>query len=91
MKEYEITGIYDRKGNRKEDDDAQGRIGRVVSVAPEEIIIGKSLFLECIVPGFLKSLITSPVKKLEHYCDGIKITTRNSIYVLKEVQVRSAI
>lgn len=89
MNNFEIVKIMDRNGKYKED--PNNRKGRVMELFPESIIIGKPLFLECVNPGFMKSMITSPVKKWEYTGDGIKITTHNSIYVLKEVQVRSAI
>lgn len=79
---YKIILIQDLNGNDKRDEKAIGRIGRVISIDPTNIVINKSLFMRCVKPGFYKSLITSPVSKVDIKDGGLVITTRNSRYVM---------
>lgn len=84
---YKIIKMTDRKGSDKED--PTNRIGRIMELNPKDIVAGKSLFLECVKPGFLKSMITSPVKRWKFTEDGIQVTTKNSIYVFEKEEEAS--
>ena len=81
---YKIVKITDLDGKDKCDLESANRIGRVVDIEVDNIIIGHSLFMECIEPNFLKSIITSYVKNVMQAEDGLVITTTNSIYLLVE-------
>ena len=58
---------------------------RVVELDEDDIILGKPLFMSCVKPGFLKSLITSPVQYFSDQSDMLMIETLNSRYFLREV------
>ena len=79
---YRIAKITDLKGDDKTDDKALGRIDRLMDINPENININRSLYMVCVKPNVLKSLITSYVKKVKTTNDELVITTENSIYHL---------
>ncbi len=79
---YRIAKMTDHRGNDKED--PTERIGRVMELNPDDIVSGKNLFLECVEPGFLKSMITTPVKKWKFTENGLQVTTRNTIYLFEK-------
>ena len=81
---YKIVRITDLRGKDKTDEKAQGRIGRVMDINPENINIDRSLYMVCVKPNVLKSLITSYVKKVKTTDKELIITTENSIYHLIE-------
>ena len=81
---YRIDRITDLKGKDKTDEKALGRIGRVMDINPSYINIDRSLYMVCVKPNVLKSLITSYVKKVKTTDKEIIITTENSIYHLIE-------
>ena len=83
--QYEIYSITDHEGNLKEEPEAVSRMKRIVELDLNDIIIGKPLFMSCVKPGFLKSLITSPVQYLSDQSDMLMIETLNSRYFLREV------
>jgi hypothetical protein len=82
--EYKITKIKTLDGIDKPDP-AQ-RIGRVMVIDPNTIVIGRSFYMDCVEPGFFKSMITSPVASWEFKENGLRITTQNSIYELEEIK-----
>lgn len=53
--------ITDLKGNKKEDKEAVDRIGRIIKLDKDTIVLNKRLFMTCVDPGFSKSIITSHV------------------------------
>lgn len=83
--QYNIVKITDLKGNDKTDLKATGRLGRIVELDADDIKIGKSCFLECVIPGVHKSLITSNVLECIEAEDGLIIKTENSYYYLVDV------
>lgn len=80
---YKIVGITDWYDRPKEDKDAINRIGRVVTFE-QPVIIGRSLFLLCVSPSFLKSIMTSPVKDVISKENVVIIITMNSKYYLEK-------
>ena len=86
MSNWRIDAILDRTSKSpKQDIAALNRIGRVMRLEPDSISIGLSLFMECIAPGFNKSMITSPVNSVNVEGDMLRITTDNSVYLLSAV------
>ena len=86
MSNWRIDAILDRTGKSpKQEAAALNRIGRVMKLEPDSIGIGLSLFMECIAPGFNKSMITSPVNSVDVEGDMLRITTDNSVYLLSAV------
>ena len=65
----------------KTDEKSINRVGRIVTFNTP--VYGESLFMECIKPGFFKSLITSPVKKVVSDGEDMVIITNNSKYYLE--------
>ena len=80
---YKIISITDWYDKPKEDKDALNRIGRIVTFE-QPVTIGRSLFLRCISPGFLKSIMTSQVKDIVSKENVVIITTMNSKYYLEK-------
>lgn len=81
---YKITMITDRDGNAKEGKTVTDRIGRIIKLDETQIHYGEPLLMECVYPGFHKSLITSPVSITMRFDKILFIVTRNSIYMLEE-------
>lgn len=79
---YKITRIRTSSGDDKLD--PSNRIGRVMDINPNLIAIGQCFYMDCVIPGMMKSLITSPVVEWKYTVDGLRITTQNSIYDLEE-------
>lgn len=84
---YKLVAVTDLLGENKTDDESVNRIGRIFEVNGGKIEYDKSLFMSCVYPGFLKSVITSHVKGLTRANDGLIITTENSIYFLVEKEI----
>lgn len=76
--------ITDRDGNAKEGKTVTDRIGRIIKLDETQIHYGEPLLMECVYPGFHKSLITSPVSITMRFDKILFIVTRNSIYMLEE-------
>ena len=81
---YKITMITDTEGNAKDGKAITDRIGRIIKLDETQIHYGKPLLMECVYPGFHKSLITSPVSTTMRFDKILFIATRNSIYMLEE-------
>ena len=79
---YELVKITDLDDNNKEDEDSINRIGRIFDIDTDNIVIGKSLYMTCVKPNWLKSVITSHVNNYIVESDGIVIVTDNSKYYL---------
>ena len=79
---YRIVRIRARNG--KDKPDPSNRIGRVMDIDPSTIIIGRSFYMDCVFPGMLKSMITSPVASWDYTENGLRIITANSIYDFEE-------
>ena len=79
--------VTDHKGVKKENISDVYRIGRVFSIEKNKIDIDKKLFMQCVEPGYCKSVITSHVKDVCIADDGLIITTENSIYFLVEKEI----
>lgn len=84
---YRIDRICDKKFNDKIDEQAMGRIGRIVKFYPKVQMRDFPVYLECVIPGLHKSLILSPlvdfdiVDREEHGVDfDLVIETINSFY-----------
>lgn len=84
---YRIVMITDLKGNKKEDKEAVDRIGRIIKLDKDTIVLNKRLFMTCVDPGFSKSIITSHVIRVDNADDGLIITTENSMYFLVEKEI----
>lgn len=78
---YKIISITDKQDNPKTTPEVLDRIGRIVTFNTP--MTGKSLFMECIIPGFFKSLITSPVRNVITDGETVVIITNNSKYYLE--------
>ena len=76
--------ITDKDGNAKEGKTVTDRIGRIIKLDETQIHYGEPLLMECVYPGFHKSLITSPVSITMRFDKILFIVTRNSIYMLEE-------
>lgn len=75
---YKIVKVTDHNGDMTPE--MKARVGRVMNIEPEDIVIGVSNFFECIDPGYMKSIITSSVRSVD--CDDktLTIKTKNTIY-----------
>lgn len=80
---YKIIRISTHSGENKPD--PTSRIGRIMDIDPNTIIIGRSFYMDCVDPGMMKSLITSPVVMWEYTDFGLRIKTMNSIYELEQI------
>lgn len=83
-RKYSLILITDLCGREKRDIDSINRLNRVFCIDDADITIDKSYLMECIAPGFYKSVITSRVKDVVKADDGIIIITENSKYYLVE-------
>ena len=83
-RKYSLVLITDLDGREKMDTDYKNRIGRVFCIDTTDITINEQYMMECIIPGFYKSVITSNVKDVVRADDGIIIITENSKYYLVE-------
>ena len=81
---YKILRIRTHSGENKPD--PTSRIGRIMDIDPSTIIIGRSLYMDCVFPGMLKSMITSPVVEWKYTKTGLRVMTLNSIYDFEEVR-----
>ncbi len=81
---YRLVKITDLNGVDKTQEDAVNRIGRILDIDADKIEIDKRLYMECVEPSVLKSIITSWVKHVTRTDDGLIITTENSMYFMKE-------
>lgn len=86
---FKLYKIEDKRYREKKDTYARDRVGRVFDIHMDYIkrSVGYSIFLECVKPSYLKSVITS---KVISYCIGkdldyIRIYTKNSIYYFERV------
>lgn len=79
---FKITRVTDKYDYPKISADAVSRTGRIVTF--DMPVIGESLFMECVDPGFFKSIITSPVQDVFADDNGIVIMTNNSKYYLEK-------
>lgn len=86
---YKIIRITDLEDQDKTDEKSQHRIGRIMEIDPNFIIDDHSYFMNCVYPGTHKSLITSPVKNVIKFPDGILIRTENSIYHMSKEEYHS--
>ena len=80
---YRIINITDHGDMQKIDPEVIDRIGRIVELKWYEP--GVSVLMECIVPGPHKSIITSPLRKMEMRGKNVTLTTENSKYFLEKV------
>ena len=80
---YKIIRIRTHSGKNKSD--PTNRIGRIMNIDPNTIIPGRCFYMDCIDPGMMKSLITSPVVMWEYTDFGLRIKTMNSIYELEQI------
>lgn len=83
-RKYSLVLITDLDGREKRDINYKNRIGRVFCIDTTDITINEQYMMECIIPGFYKSVITSNVKDVVRADDGIIIITENSKYYLVE-------
>lgn len=81
---YKIIRISTHSGENKPD--PTNRIGRIMDIDPNTIIIGRSFYMDCVFPGMLKSMITSPVVEWKYTKTGLRVMTLNSIYDFEEVR-----
>lgn len=84
---YKLVKITDLQGVDKNDAGAVNRLGRILDVDADKIELDKKLYMECVKPSVLKSIITSWVKNVTRADDGLIITTENSIYFLVEKEI----
>ena len=82
---YKIIRITDNNDVDKTDEDALGRIGRVIDENQSLISPGCSGFLYCIIPGFHKSLRTTMIKRVKRDKDSMMVKTENSIYYFTKI------
>ena len=82
---YRVDAITDLNNNPKTDPIATSRLGRIVQF-DEPVAIGKPLFMECVFPGFLKSMITTPVEYSVSDGRDLVVVTKNSKYYLIMVE-----
>lgn len=80
------TGTYGTKGEERIDDLYPERKLRTLIIDPDEIEIGRNLFMRC-EENYLKSMITSPVKTVTVTGNRrfLRIETRNSVYYMEEI------
>lgn len=77
---YKLVKVTDLQYKDKTDKESSDRIGRLYDIDFEKLRIGKSAFLECKIPDYLKSTITSHIEAITKADDGYILTTENSIY-----------
>lgn len=80
---YKIISIKTHNGEDKSD--PTKRIGRIMDIDPKTIVPGRCFYMDCVNPGMMKSLITSPVVMWEYTDFGLRIKTMNSIYELEQI------
>ena len=81
---YRLMKVTDLNGKDKTDEKSAARVGRIVDFDIKDVKVGKYCFMECIVPGWDKSIITSNVQECIEAEDGMIIKTENSYYYLVE-------
>lgn len=87
--DYIIKRITDLNGVDKTDQKAKNRLNRVIKLSFDDIVINSPLFIECVYPGYHKSLITSKVKSYTIGNNELTITTANSIYHMEKCRVKT--
>lgn len=80
------TGTYGTEGEERIDGLYPERKLRTLIIDPDEIEIGRNLFMRC-EENYLKSMITSPVKTVTVTGNRrfLRIETRNSVYYMEEI------
>lgn len=86
---YKIIRITDLDEIDKTDKKSRNRLGRIMEIDPKLIIDGQPYFMNCVYPGTHKCLLTSPVKYVITFIDGLIIKTENSIYHLSKEDYHS--
>lgn len=84
---YKLVMITDLNGHEKTDDASVNRVGRIFDIELKDISINERLFMTCVQPNYMKSVITSYVKEATRANDGIIVTTENSMYFLVEKDI----
>ena len=84
---YKLVKITDLDGKDKTDAKAVNRLGRIFDIDADKIELNKRLYIECVEPSLVKSIITSWVKHVTRADDGLIITTENSMYCLVEKEI----
>ena len=84
---WEIIAIKEHNGHDKDDPDK--RLGRIMQIADYDIVVGKSMLMRCVGPGYHKSMITSPVVEwwLEDEDNKLFIKTEHTIYELRRTDL----
>ena len=84
---YKLYKVEDKNGNDKTDEASLNRIGRIFDFTIEDLLSSENrrVYLECVYPSFLKSLITSHVTAVESdkSSSTVKLHTENSVYYFK--------
>lgn len=83
---YKLVKITDLNGKDRVDGGSLSRIGRIVDFDEKDVVIGRYCFLECVVPGWDKSIITSDVQECIKAEDGYILKTLNSYYYLVDYE-----
>ena len=83
---YRLYKVGDKNGKDKTDKASLNRIGRVFDFTVDYLLSAEnsSVYLECVYPSFLKSLVTSHVVAVESNKEIVKLYTENSIYYFVE-------
>ena len=84
---YKLVKITDLQGVDKTDAEIVNRLGRILDIDADKIELNKKLYMECVEPSVLKSIITSFVKNVTQADDGLIITIEHSIYFLVEKEI----
>ena len=80
---YKVVKITDLNGKDRVDG---GSLSRIVDFDEKDVVIGRYCFLECVVPGWNKSIITSDVQECIKAEDGYILKTLNSYYYLVDYE-----
>ena len=81
---YRLMKVTDLNGKDKTDEKSAARVGRIIDLDVADVKVGRFCFMECVVPGWDKSVITSNVQECIEAEDGMIIKTENSYYYLVE-------
>ena len=84
---YKLVKITDLQGVDKTDAIVVNRLGRIFDIDADKIELNKRLYIECVEPSLVKSIITSCVKHVTRADDGLIITTEHSMYFLVEKEI----
>lgn len=77
---YKLVKITDLQGVDKTDAKVVNRLGRIFDIDADKIELNKRLYIECVEPSLVKSIITSWVKHVTR-------ATENSMYFLVEKEI----